>query len=475
MSSTLAKPLLVLLAVTLALAACGDSDDASAGGDTATPTTADASTPTETPNGDTLFDPDPDPDPDSDSDSDPEPVLQVDDETIGQIGAIFVRDPLTDEEVTCLREAAEADPNLAVALTVVAGRSQPVSEGHFTVLVEAVRDCVGQSTVNEALAIAFAFGSDPEQFNSCLDGKLVGDAADPATAALTGVAVRFGLEGEMADVAVDVLSECVSDELLANQVAVTYESRQGFSVLVDQGCLVGHVSAGAASSFWETTVASNSFDALDELEDELAGCAESYYEDLLQSVPDDFEPWSGNGDLAGVAPPARADVYDAAPPMMIDPSRSYSAVIETVDGEMRFELFADTAPNTVNSFVALARDGYYDRTVFHRVLVDFMAQGGDPTATGSGGPGYTFPDETEQRPELDSRGLLAMANSGPDTNGSQFFITLVPTEWLNGSHTVFGSLVEGDDVLASIDLRDPEAPTSRGEEIIAIRIVEEQG
>ncbi len=144
----------------------------------------------------------------------------------------------------------------------------------------------------------------------------------------------------------------------------------------------------------------------------------------------------------------------------------------TADGEMRFELFADTAPMTVNNFVALARDGYYDLTVFHRVLEDFMAQGGDPSGTGTGGPGYEFADETEERPELGERGLLAMANSGPNTNGSQFFITFAPTDWLNGRHTVFGRLLSGDEVLSAIDLRDPEAPNSRGEEILRIEILE---
>jgi cyclophilin family peptidyl-prolyl cis-trans isomerase len=194
--------------------------------------------------------------------------------------------------------------------------------------------------------------------------------------------------------------------------------------------------------------------------------------DLLASVPDDFTPWSATGALGNVVAPARVGAYDTAPPMTIDAEASYTAVITTADGEMRFELFADTAPITVNSFIALARDGYYDSTIFHRVLDGFMAQAGDPSGTGTGGPGYSFVDETELRPELAERGLLAMANSGPNTNGSQFFITLVPTEWLNGRHTVFGRLLEGDDVLSLIDLRDPAAPTGPGEELITIEIIE---
>jgi cyclophilin family peptidyl-prolyl cis-trans isomerase len=106
------------------------------------------------------------------------------------------------------------------------------------------------------------------------------------------------------------------------------------------------------------------------------------------------------------------------------------------------------------------------------VLANFMAQGGDPTGSGRGGPGYQFEDEFDGGPALDARGLLAMANSGPGTNGSQFFITFVDVDNLTGLHTVFGRLVEGDDVLASVDLRDPDAPVSGGESIVSIRIIE---
>ena len=136
------------------------------------------------------------------------------------------------------------------------------------------------------------------------------------------------------------------------------------------------------------------------------------------------------------------------------------------------DLFEETAPVTVNSFVALARDGYYDGTVFHRVLEGFMAQAGDPTGTGTGGPGYSFADEDTALTAIDRRGLLAMANSGPDTNGSQFFITFEPADFLTGLHAVFGEVIDGDDVLAEVDLRDPDAPTTRGEQLLSITIVE---
>ena len=107
------------------------------------------------------------------------------------------------------------------------------------------------------------------------------------------------------------------------------------------------------------------------------------------------------------------------------------------------ELFAKQVPNTVNNFVFLAREGYYDDTIFHRVIADFMVQGGDPTATGRGGPGYSFRDEFDPTLRHDKPGILSMANAGPNTNGSQFFLTHVPTPWLDNKHAVFGQIVEG--------------------------------
>jgi cyclophilin family peptidyl-prolyl cis-trans isomerase len=125
------------------------------------------------------------------------------------------------------------------------------------------------------------------------------------------------------------------------------------------------------------------------------------------------------------------------------------AIINTNHGPIHVELFPDDAPKTVNNFVKLANDGFYDRIIFHRVIPDFMIQGGDPTGTGSGGPGYTFEDEfNDQKVE---RGALAMANAGPNTNGSQFFIvTTEAAPWLDGKHTVFGRVTDGMDVVDKI-------------------------
>jgi peptidyl-prolyl cis-trans isomerase B (cyclophilin B) len=140
--------------------------------------------------------------------------------------------------------------------------------------------------------------------------------------------------------------------------------------------------------------------------------------------------------------------------MTIDANKKYTATIETSRGAIVCELYAKEAPKTVNNFVFLAREHFYDGTVFHRVIADFMIQGGDPTATGTGGPGYRFEDETKNNPHKHKIGSLSMANAGPNTNGSQFFITHIATDWLDGKHTVFGQVTSGQDVVNKIQQRD---------------------
>jgi cyclophilin family peptidyl-prolyl cis-trans isomerase len=140
--------------------------------------------------------------------------------------------------------------------------------------------------------------------------------------------------------------------------------------------------------------------------------------------------------------------------MQIDTTKTYFATIKTNKGAMRLQLFADKAPTTVNNFVFLAQDKFYDGVPFHRVIKDFMVQTGDPTGTGRGGPGYRFGDEFHRDLRHTGPGVLSMANAGPNTNGSQFFITHVATPWLDGKHTVFGQLVDGNDVLFSIEQGD---------------------
>jgi cyclophilin family peptidyl-prolyl cis-trans isomerase len=160
--------------------------------------------------------------------------------------------------------------------------------------------------------------------------------------------------------------------------------------------------------------------------------------------------------------------------MVIDPSKRYVATISTDQGDIVIELFADKAPRTVNNFVFLAQDGYFDGVTFHRVIHGFMAQGGDPTGTGRGGPGYRFDDEFHPALRHDQPGILSMANAGPGTNGSQFFITYVPTPHLDGKHTVFGRVIEGMDVVEAIPERDPMRAREPGLAMNAVKIVEEE-
>jgi len=156
--------------------------------------------------------------------------------------------------------------------------------------------------------------------------------------------------------------------------------------------------------------------------------------------------------------------YSAPPPLTIDPNKKYAAVFNTSRGEIICELFAKDAPNTVNNLLFLARDKFYDGTVFHRVIPNFMIQGGDPTASGSGGPGYRFADEVQNNPHKHQVGSLSMANAGPNTNGSQFFITHVVTNWLDGKHTVFGKVLSGQDVVNAVQ---------QGDKLISVTIREE--
>jgi cyclophilin family peptidyl-prolyl cis-trans isomerase len=186
-----------------------------------------------------------------------------------------------------------------------------------------------------------------------------------------------------------------------------------------------------------------------------------------------FPRGQGSAEEAVDAPVVRPKQYDAPPPMTIDQSKQYFATVRMAKGgEFVFQLYPDKAPVTVNNFIFLAREGYYDGTTFHRVLSDFMAQGGDPTGTGGGDPGYKFEDEPNDL-SFDKAGILAMANAGPNTNGSQFFITYAPTPWLTGLHTIFGEVVDGMDVVMNLRVRDPQQnPDYLGDAIESITISE---
>jgi len=155
--------------------------------------------------------------------------------------------------------------------------------------------------------------------------------------------------------------------------------------------------------------------------------------------------------------------YRTPPALTIDPSKKYTATLATTRGEIVCELFAKDAPKTVNNFVFLAREKFYDGTTFHRVIANFMIQGGDPEGSGRGGPGYRFEDEIQGRNNNHKVGSLSMANAGPNTNGSQFFITHVATEYLDPKHTVFGQVLQGQDVVNAV---------RQGDELISVVITE---
>jgi cyclophilin family peptidyl-prolyl cis-trans isomerase len=170
-----------------------------------------------------------------------------------------------------------------------------------------------------------------------------------------------------------------------------------------------------------------------------------------------------------------AKQYREAPALQIDPKKTYKAIFHTSKGDINVNLFAAQAPVTVNNFVFLAREGFYNNTTFHRVIGGFMAQGGDPTGTGMGGPGYKFRDEQGALAlKHDKAGILSMANAGRDTNGSQFFITYGPTPHLNGKHGVFGEVADAAsmNVLKSLRERDPQRDRQPGDGLLFVEIVE---
>ncbi len=167
-----------------------------------------------------------------------------------------------------------------------------------------------------------------------------------------------------------------------------------------------------------------------------------------------------------------ANRYDAAPEMTIDPAGRYAAVLHTVQGDITLRLLPEVAPQSVNSFVFLAREGFYDGVTFHRVIPGFVAQAGDPTGSGSGGPGYRVPDELSERPFV--AGAVGMANAGPNTNGSQFYIALDAAPHLTGRYTLFGEVEAGLDVAQALTPRDPSVGGNLppGDAITSIEIIE---
>ena len=257
--------------------------------------------------------------------------------------------------------------------------------------------------------------------------------------------------------------------LLCLIVAWTFRDTSDGTV-VDNTTTDGEVDAGftddeAGDSGFEGSSETLSED--DIVDDDSGFTSDSIVTDFDESA---FELLEGNYALTELDPVDRNDFYDSYPAYIIDESLTYDAVIATELGDIRIRLYDDEAPLTVNNFVSLALDGFYDGTTFHRVIENFMAQAGDPTGTGTGGPGYNFEDEVDTGFSFDRPGLLAMANAGPGTNGSQFFITTAATPWLDGNHTIFGEIISGDEALYSIRLRDPGSDPNPGDLIEAIDI-----
>ncbi len=191
------------------------------------------------------------------------------------------------------------------------------------------------------------------------------------------------------------------------------------------------------------------------------------------------QPYQGSSDLATLQGILDATLlskraYTSCPPMMIDPEKTYTATIETEKGNIVVELFADKAPLAVNSFVFLAREGWFDGVTFHRVLPGFVAQAGDPSGTGMGGPGYAFGTEADPELKFDQLGVVGMANSGEKNNGSQFFITYAAADQLNGGYTIFGKVLEGMDVAEQLTPRDPATGVGLppGDKILKVTIEE---
>ncbi len=194
-----------------------------------------------------------------------------------------------------------------------------------------------------------------------------------------------------------------------------------------------------------------------------------------QGLPLDAAVWRNFVASTLAVKELEARQYDAAPPMTLEDGKVYTAVVEMESGDtFTIELLPESAPETVNSFVFLANEGWFDGVPFHRVIPGFVAQTGDPSGTGMGGPGYTIPNEIDPDLSHDTEGMVAMANSGPDTNGSQWYITLGDVSQLDGSYTIFGRVTEGMDVVRAITARDPGDPAApEGDRIRSMTIVVE--
>ena len=406
----------------------------------------------------------------------PDPNLTLPAEVVfaAQIAQSLLGEALTETDQSCLFTAATDNAEFAEAISAVLDQNASLTPTYFKSLITSVRDCVGQQRMSDAIALGLSLNEQNPELSECLNDAFVNDPSEDAFLGMAAITAGIPVPPDVAPQTIDTLNNCVSIDVIANQLALQYEQLQSFQKAVDQECLVEELNAyPGIENFWEAAFVTQDVQQLEGISQLVELCEEPLFADFLQEIPDSFVPWSGQRTLAAVSPLLRNNLYLSPPPNALDDGTQYEATIVTSDGSMTFELFADEAPLAVNNFVSLSRDGFYDGLTFHRVLEGFMAQGGDPTGVGTGSPGYRFEDEVDPNLIFDSRGILAMANSGPDTNGSQFFITFVPTPHLDGNYTIFGKLIDGDTVLSAIDLRDPANPDSRGQKILEILIQEQ--
>lgn len=397
----------------------------------------------------------------------------VDPENVRQLAGALTGADIGGDELTCLVEQSDGDSQLTEVFVGSAAEGYQFTPEAFTALAVSVHSCVGNDTLNASLlGLAGAADEDAEaEFASCVGDKLQAEqVGDLAYTGLAALAVGFDVPEGAQEATIDAASSCIGPVNLANQLAATGEQASGYESVIDRECLADNIDETFLDSFWNDLILNAG--PTDGLEEALEPCTSEYDSGLPKEIPADFTAWSGEGTLAGVDPATRNGAYDALPPNQLEDGVDYQAVLTTADGEIIVDLYEENAPITVNAFVSLARDGFYDGTRFHRVIDGFMAQAGDPTGSGSGGPGYAFDDEASGLTPVDQRGLLAMANSGPDTNGSQFFITFDAATHLDGLHVVFGEVIVGDDILELIERRDPAAPLSRGEVLESVVILE---
>lgn len=395
----------------------------------------------------------------------------VDPEVVRQLAASLLQSNVEGEDVQCLVDDADGDTQLTAVYNGF-GTTQITPEG-FTALTGSVFDCFAPETLATSIVPLTGVTSAEEitTFTSCVADQITASPnGDLAYTGLAAILVGFAVPEGAQPTTLEAATTCVPTDSIVAQMAAGREQASGFTEEVDRECVNDGIDDSMVQAFWEGLIGGTGTEGTVDVA--LEPCISGFDSGLPSEIPAAFEPWAGEGILAGIDPQSRSGVYDDAPPNQLVDGVDYQAIFTTNDGEIVIDLYEDTAPVTVNSFVSLARDGYYDLTRFHRVLAGFMAQGGDPTNTGTGGPGFSFDDEASALTPIDQRGLLAMANSGPNTNGSQFFITFEAATHLNGLHAVFGEVIEGDDVLDQIELRDPAAPTTRGEELLSVEIVE---